>query len=694
MSDVSSFSLTRGIDNSVDQKVMTYLYGLSDFWVSVFEDQAIINTTLQGQSLSASDIYNNFLQLTSTLSLADISTTTNSQLHLQTISDLDLVPGSVATYYLTGNTVISSKYVANRPFLPTITLEQDVHFHIDTVANTVSFYKTLPQLGFPTRTTSTGVTEYSLWFVDARIDSQLIAKYYGDLLNITPETSTDQFRNLVYGYYYLYVNGPTLSDLKKGLNLVFGIPISREVETVLDIRFQQSSSQWLIITDQNTYFIPYGIPPTVAIGDILSAGQGLAEWVEIKDRVTNGEWWINLAIPETLLPFPPAGQSRYASAGSYADYVMREYLSQNSFLVRISMTSFQNVDLIRQIGSLIKEVKPSYTAPVYIWSIPSIVDKITLEEQIVIYRKFGISESIFPDARDFVRDSLRPYTRGQNPFTRFCGSQIADRVFGVANVLPRPFNGGIVDGYIGTSKEFMRDGTYLEENKELGWLMAITCRENTNYIPRRSTIIKMGRSTPVNNTIGVGKIGFSVPPTGYRRVFLYTISTADLVAKLLPLGKTLNTGGWIDTYNPGLSTLTTNFTTLFSRGSGALPSFFPKSSYLSATVQSTDLVTGDSLQYIKVHDMYYGVFWITSNFTYVGIPYLSNMASEEFVMQTTGTPTRGQGILKGNYYLMRGGKTSVDPSPLVVKYEDTVNTLQTSRRSNLTPMTVISRSRI
>ena len=77
------------------------------------------------------------------------------------------------------------------------------------------------------------------------------------------------FKNYISGLYYVYSGGPTLDLIKKGLNLALGIPICRGNETVLDIRNYLETDQYIIITDQNQYVIPYGLTPLVNVGDSL-----------------------------------------------------------------------------------------------------------------------------------------------------------------------------------------------------------------------------------------------------------------------------------------------------------------------------------------------------------------------------------------------------------------------------------------
>ena len=65
---LSSFS-EQGLDVGADDRNMTYLYGLSDFFTFIFEDTNKTNLMLEANAIKASDIYSHFLQLSSSISL-------------------------------------------------------------------------------------------------------------------------------------------------------------------------------------------------------------------------------------------------------------------------------------------------------------------------------------------------------------------------------------------------------------------------------------------------------------------------------------------------------------------------------------------------------------------------------------------------------------------------------------------------
>jgi hypothetical protein len=365
---------SEGLDLGNSGRNLVYLYGLSDFWSFIFEDSEKIELLLEATSQRLSDIYSTFLQLTSTLSLEDIQVFSNQQIKLVVLKTTDFVQGKVNTYKLP-DTIISTKFIANRPLLPTTLLEDKVHYRISDDGKEIQFFNTMSGMGFPVRILEDGTQEWAMWFVDVAIDEQFVSDHFAKLLQVVPEVSTENFKNFVNGLYFLFTNGPNLSLIRKGLNLALGIPLARETETVLEIRKYLDTDQFLVITDLNQYLVPFGLSPSVSVGDVLVATQELAQWVEVKDWINDGDWWINLGIPIPIMPYLPAGEtSRFATVGSYADYLMRTFLKKHTFLVNVKTVDFKNLQTLHNYHLVINQAKPKYTYPIYVWTIPTLDD--------------------------------------------------------------------------------------------------------------------------------------------------------------------------------------------------------------------------------------------------------------------------------------------------------------------------------
>lgn len=493
-------SSSEGLNIGKDARVMTYLHGLSDFWVYMFDDASKVNMLLEANAITASDIYNKFLQLTSVISLENITTLTNTQLKLILIGDNDRVDGKVETYKIPKDAAIKyAKCLVNRAFLPTTNLENEADYYIDEDLGEISFAQPLSGLGFPLRTLSDNTKQWALWAIDAKVDDQLIYDNYAKLLDINPTTSTQLFKDFVYGMYYLFVQGPNLDTLRRGLNIALGIPLIRsDGETILEVRKYLGTDQFLVITDANSYLVPYGLEPTLAVGDVVNTGDEIAQWIEVKDYINDGEWWINFMLPSQLMPFVPPSipggggvnadttPDRYMTAGSYADWLMRNYLKTHTFLVNVKTLGFKNIQNFEQLSDVIKQVRPTYTTPIYVWTVPTGSEIIEAIDTIKLTAGVDRCECVTEPIKKFRRDSATPLTRGCPEYIRMSASSSLDDLMGITPELNPTRSDpslGLMTGQVAP----LRDIKTLSMH-EFAWAEALRTKAQDQYI-KASTVL-------------------------------------------------------------------------------------------------------------------------------------------------------------------------------------------------------------
>jgi hypothetical protein len=677
--NIAQFS-SEGIDVVRDNRVLTYIYGLSDFWVSMFADTDKIDLLLGANSLTASEIYSRFLQLTAGIALEDLSEITHSQIQLEFIYTVDKVVGSVETYTLRSK-LASARFLANRPFMPTSILERDVDFFIDETLGTISFAKSINDYLLPFRLNTDGSKEFSVWAVDSRMDSDLIYDNFARLIGIEkPERTSENFKNFIYGLYYLYVHGPNLDLLRRGLNLALGVPLVRDTETILEVRKYLTSDQFIVITDLNSYIIPYGLEPSVAVGDVVTTGDEIAAWVEVKDYVNDGEWWINYMIPSDLIRHIPPGNdaggipyNRYATENSYADYIMRNYLKTHTFLVNVKTVGFKNIQSFEELSDIIRRVKPSYTTPIYVWTVPLGNEDIVMRDDFFAMRKdTSRCATLTSGMYRFRRDSTNPLTRFCPQFTRFSVPAFMDEHTGNAeeiNGYPRTFEDGTITGFIYPQKQFRNMSLY-----EDGWMRAIGRRDNAHYMPQASKV-DFSRTLPtaVEGT-GIDPISDEFP--GYRLLCLYTTTMLDVLDKFEFANETVPANKYMFTlFKPvfqvdGINEvalngsritnfydfLYNNFDKYFERGplSIYLGPFAAKDNYREFKPEAADLMEEDFLVFVKIVDYTVGVFWATKNYEVRTVPYWSNENDDPLTLEVTGKLHRGVGHLGSPAYVMRG----------------------------------------
>lgn len=672
---ISEFS-DKGLDLSKDPRVLTYLYGLSDFWASTFSDVETVNLLLGANSFTASEVYSNFLQLTSGISLADVSEMSESQIKLSFISTANKVIGGIETYKLTDK-ISYARFLCNRPFLPTSTLEEEVDYYIDVENSTISFAKPISSYSLPFRLNTDGSKEYSAWFVDARVDSDILYNNFAKLIGVDkPDRTSEVFKNYVYGLYYMYVNGPNLSIIRRGLNLTLGVPLARETEVVLEIRKYLSSDQYIVITDLNSYLIPYGLEATVEVGETIQLGDEISSWVEVKDYINDGDWWLNFMVPSSLIPDIPTDipdRNRYATAGSYADYIMRNYLKTHTFLVNVKTVGFKNIQGFQQLSSIISSIKPSYTSPIYVWTVPSGSEIIDINDDDLKFSKhITRCQAISSGMYRFKRGNLsNPLDRSCPQFTRYSVPAVLDEHMGFApeiNGLPRTLDTGFVDGFRNPQSQF-RDMSREED----GWTKALFRRDNSHYMPLRSQL-GFTRTLPYDEVEGTGSDPILDNFPGKRLICLFTTTMLDILDKFNLASKivpnkymftlfepeiissginevSLNGSESIDYYNFILS----NFDKYFKRHPDVnyVGPFCAKDNYRIFTPKPADIQQGDFLVFVKIVDYAVGVFWATSNMGIFPDPYWANEGDDTLSMDISGKLARGMGPLGSPIYLLR-----------------------------------------
>lgn len=359
----------------------SYLYGLSDFWSTWFEDQEMTERLLEATSYQLSDIYSKFIQLCTTASLFDIRSTFHSSIKLLLVDSDELITGQFGNNYKLKDNIVDARYLLDKPLAATASYEKDVHFGLSEDGSTINFYKPLEDMKFSSRKilkNGVEVTQYSIWATDVEIDEQALFKYFGTLVRVSPQTSTEVYRAYIQGLFYLYTQGPTIDLLKRGVHLALGIPLARAEEEVLLIKQDDQSGDYVVVTEQNSYRLPYGTVPSVAEGDVLAVGVELSNIATLVDYTIDDNWWINLRLPSVL--FPDATGIVVATPGSFEDYAMRNYLKHHTFLVKINLSGSLTSAAAAEILRLVQDARPRYTMAINVWSVPIEVEDLREED--------------------------------------------------------------------------------------------------------------------------------------------------------------------------------------------------------------------------------------------------------------------------------------------------------------------------
>jgi hypothetical protein len=531
-----------GLENRTEVRgSLSYIYGLADFWTTIFADKDLVDSLLEVSTLQLGEAYGQFLQRAGNISLKTIQDTYNTQIKLMLFGQADLVDQLSGTTYKLPEKIQGIKYMMNRPMLPTQSLIEGVHFEINEDFDEITFYKPLSALGFPRRVTSDGVEQYALWASNVEIDEGIIFAQYGQCVGMTKERAIGNYKDFVDGLYFLYSHGPIIDYTIAGVNLALGIPTARSTESVLSVLQNPITGHWEVLTAQNFYDIPYGFRPDIAVGDQLTEGQQLTSWVNVKDYQKDGKWWYNTFIPKEL-----TGGVQYPAVtpNTDMDWLMSTYLKFNTFMVLfqeagISLAGYYTV------SEVIFRARPSHTYPIFVWAAPMGDEIINIiDDDLTIGQLVEIEDTIYEGRIiDFVRgDRSTIFDRGTNYYNRYqtpklmqqmVGDFPKDGEFRGINADGRPLSG--IGGWVDEANEGIQEDIY-----RMDPLMA---SRGTNVVVRtRSTGMRSYRGSELATSEGgtrtyLNQDGLPITLDTRNIVPLYLCHVDELKAKLVKINR-------------------------------------------------------------------------------------------------------------------------------------------------------------
>lgn len=345
---------------------MVYMYGLSDFWVDMFSDTQLVETLLEGQTVQLAEAYSYFLQRAAGISLMDIQDKYSTRIKLLLIGEEDVLPSSSDfRSFRIDSSIKNISKLSNRPILPTSTLSYGIHFDLE--GDIITFHKPIGELKFPVRYRSDGSWQYAVWMSDVVVNEKWIDNSFGRLVKFTEDDAIFNYKSFLEGVYFLYTNGPNIANIERGVNLAMGMPYARETEVILDIARDEISGNWIVLTSNHSYEIPYSYRPDLSVGDTIRENDVLSTWVDIKDYSTSGAWWYQIYLPQEVLG---SGVDTYslgiASEGSIPDTMMNTFLKHHMFEVLITQPSSDET-AYSTARNLVLRSKPEYTYPVFVW---------------------------------------------------------------------------------------------------------------------------------------------------------------------------------------------------------------------------------------------------------------------------------------------------------------------------------------
>jgi len=206
-----------------------------------------------------------------------------------------------------------------------------------------------------------------LWAEVTYLDnSAAIEANFGDAVGLRADayaaaTSNGDYLSAVQGLWFSFFHGPTLFNMKLGVQVLLGLPFTEVAGTIEDINLNfKAQYARVLIRDKDdrttvrSYLVPrtpvwesYGESPiglkpgtdrAFEVGDAVAAFQPLSRGVEVSDYISSPTWW------KTFLPQEGFGE-------------LHKFFH---FLVRADVDIFPVPNLLLAAG-FIGEIRPGYT---------------------------------------------------------------------------------------------------------------------------------------------------------------------------------------------------------------------------------------------------------------------------------------------------------------------------------------------
>lgn len=166
------------------------------------------------------------------------------------------------------------------------------------------------------------------------------------------------YLSAVRGVWYLLFNGPTLTNLRVGAQVLLGLPFAEETSRLVEVRndFSPTTGRLLLADlDRPELVRSYTYPRSLgletnpntnlpyAVGDIISQFAPLVRGVEVDDYVRTPDWFRG-----------------YMNQGAF--FEVEKFFR---FLVRVDSAAF-SLSAMSYLQTLIQRVKPTYTYPLFV----------------------------------------------------------------------------------------------------------------------------------------------------------------------------------------------------------------------------------------------------------------------------------------------------------------------------------------
>ena len=316
-------------------KSRTLLGLLGSFWARTFTGRDQVESYVRGTAHMANQTYRNLLEVVAALSRYDVPlfheetivpvvikrSDLNSAQTTNTLFDdgtqlfngataFNTAPSNVSffSFPLPENLAAVGQFF-NRITFPTAALLSDVDFAIDRKRSAIIFKENpFNNPAFLRRAISTGGAadeELTLWGFCGQFDYDLIFNQFAYAVGIKLQTSQG-YKDLVNAIITALVDGGiSAASLDLALAAICGVPVSLEPTEVVEV-VNYDATGLFVATDKAVYRFNMDAAPSVAVGQVITAGTQLIRGIDIKEFFVGNAYAPSFAENDRLVAAPPA----------------------------------------------------------------------------------------------------------------------------------------------------------------------------------------------------------------------------------------------------------------------------------------------------------------------------------------------------------------------------------------------------
>ena len=204
---------------------------------------------------------------------------------------------------------------------------------------------------------TTGQVSTTLWAPTVYKNEYKISNNFGVLVQEELADST-AYLNAVSGMFYAYWNGPTIRNIRNGLNIFYGLPFAGADGIVFSV-----TDDSVIIKEGYNQYESYSLASDqtsdLVVGDSISKFDTIANTIEVFDYISKPRWWDTYSLDMINEDFPISS----GTMDSATKKIINNYTKYFTFGIKIDAEEYADLTIVNPgiANRFITKIKPAYT---------------------------------------------------------------------------------------------------------------------------------------------------------------------------------------------------------------------------------------------------------------------------------------------------------------------------------------------